>query len=61
MKDENTFMLQMMTLLVMSHLTGCAVMDQGPDNHSFLGLLQAESKIYVILEFEKKGGNKVKL
>lgn len=39
-------------LLMMSHLTGRAVPDHGPDNHSFLGLLlfQAEAKTYVILE-----------
>lgn len=41
----------MMMLLVMSHLTGSAVLDQGPDHHSFLGLplCQAEAKTYVIL------------
>lgn len=43
-------------LFVMSHLTGSAVLDQGPDHRPFLGLpfCQAETKIYVILEGVKK-------
>lgn len=38
--------------LMMSHLTGSAMLDQGPDHHSFLGLLfnQTEAKIYMILD-----------
>lgn len=46
-------MMKITTMLpMMSHLTGCAVLDQGPDHHSVLGplLRQAEAKIYVILE-----------
>lgn len=41
----------MMMLVVMSHLTGSAVLDQGPDHHSFTGVLlcQAEAKTCVIL------------
>lgn len=39
-------------LLMMSHLTGSAVLGHGPDHHFFLGFIlhQAEAKTYVILE-----------
>lgn len=41
---------------MMPHLTGCAVLDQGHDHHSFLGLLlfQAEAKTHVILEEDRE-------
>ena len=45
-----------MTLLMMSHLTGSAVLDQGPDHRSVLGLVlrQAEAETYVILQGDWK-------
>lgn len=46
----------MMMLLMMSHLTGSAVLDQGSDHHSVLGLVlrQAEAETYVILQGDWK-------